>query len=88
MDGQDFWEASLDDAGWGGDARAWRLSILDLINATREPIVGPAIGVGTYSLGTWTRNLNVERSDLLMLQVMSIWTASAHSRHERGTPWR
>jgi len=87
-DGEGFWEASPDDAGWGVMLAHWRLSILDPTNAAAQPIVDPTDGVGTYSLGIRTRNLNIERSDLLMLQVMFILTASAHSRHQRGTPWR
>jgi len=43
-DGEGFWEASPDDAGWGVMLAHRRLSILDLTNAAAQPMVDPTAG--------------------------------------------
>jgi asparagine synthase (glutamine-hydrolysing) len=43
-DGEGFWEASPDDAGWGAMLAHRRLSILDLTNAAAQPMVDPTVG--------------------------------------------
>ena len=43
-DGEGFWEASPDDAGWGVMLAHRRLSILDLSNAAAQPMVDPTAG--------------------------------------------
>ncbi len=42
-DGEGFWEASPDDAGWGAMLAHRRLSILDLTNAAAQPMVDPTV---------------------------------------------
>src|SRR5258708_32211342 len=43
-DGEGFWEASPDDAGWGAMLAHRRLSILHLTNAAAQPMVDPTVG--------------------------------------------
>jgi asparagine synthase (glutamine-hydrolysing) len=43
-DGEGFWEASPDGAGWGAMFAHRRLSILDLTNAAAQPMVDPTVG--------------------------------------------
>ena len=43
-DGEGFWEAPPDQAGWGVMLAHRRLSILDLTNAAAQPMVDPTVG--------------------------------------------
>jgi len=43
-DGEGFWEALSDDAGWGVMLAHRRLSILDLTSAAAQPMVDPTVG--------------------------------------------